>query len=270
VVRQIRAREKAEQTRAEARSEADQLRVEARAEAAKILQEARDAAVRDAQAAREAFARDFREKPLSAIRGAGIDPGRLVSDVTAEGTPEFERQRAAEARILAAEARAQKAEDAAGGAHKAIEAQQEQIAAWHRQQAEREFVGLVPSTSALHRAADEASKALANIGVAQSREQILIQRAHAAADTIKAAGGVASPSNVVQYLEWEASQRLTPAQGAQATATEPTGRANGTTRTLSAAGASERRSAPKPMDELSPREQRALLVAEADAVLRGK
>ncbi len=279
VVRQIRAREKAEQTRAEARTEAEQIRAEAKAEAERWRTEAREAGAREAREAREAWAKQFREAPLAAIKGAGIDTARLVADVTGEDTPEFRLRRAQEDQLRAADERARKAEEAATAATTAVQTQAQQMAAWHRQQAEQQVIGLVKSDGQLHKAAEAASAALAAIGVAQSRDEILLARAHAAADTIKAAGGVASPANVVQYLEWETSRRLgspngangtTSAQGAGTTATEPTGRANGTTRTLSAAGASERRSAPKPIDELTPREQRDLLVAEAEAALRGK
>lgn len=274
VVRQIRAREKAEQTRAEARSEADRVREEARAEAQRILDNAREQAARDAAAAREEFARQFREKPLDALTRAGIDKARLVTDVATEDTPEFRLRRQQEDALRAADERARKAEEAAGAAVKGLEATQAQISAWHRQQAEQQVVGLVKADSPLFKAVDAAAAALANLGVVQSREDILLQRAHAAADAIKAAGGVASPANVVQYLEWEASRRLgagTPApQVAGATPSEPTGRANGTTRTLSAAGASERRSAPKPIEEMSAREQRDELAAIAEAALRGK
>ena len=283
IVRLVRERDAREADRLAKQSDGDRLLAEARAQADRIIEEARQRADTEARATRDQFARDLRERPLATIKGSGIDANRLVSDVVSEESPEFRRTQALETEARAAREDARKATETSAATQKAIEAQDQRIAAWHRSQLEDQAVSIgaaqAPKFMAAVNAAVAAQRA---VGFEVDARTIFLARAHAAADIIKASNGVASPANVVQYLEWWASQPATGAQAAPGTegagspgaqgapTTAATGKANGTSRTLSAAGASERRSQPKPLDELSARDARAELAAIADEVLRAK
>jgi len=275
VVRLIRAREQAQKVRDEGKSAADQLLEQARADADRIRAEARETAQREAQAEIQRQLAGLREKPMEAIQRIGWKPQDLVDSVVREGDPQWQALQQIRAEQAKLAERAQTAEEKAASVETLAKQQAEYWQQQQRAAAERDFVA-ISAQSPIKAVAEQYVQAAKMLGQQLTVEQVLINQAHAAADTIKAAGGVASPQNVLQYLEYMAQQSAGDAAGSPSgTATQvatqtkqvPTGRANGS-RTLSAAGASDRRSAPKPIHEMTAAEERAALIEEANAAMR--
>lgn len=253
----IRAREKANAERLDAQDYAAQTRTKALQEAEEIRASARKQAAADYEADLEARRAKFRSAPSAAIRELGFTHDQVVDDVTQEGTATFRAIRAAEARAAAAEAKA-------GGVDavrkdfdefKASVAQREHVA--KVEAVERQFLteyAPIEKAPYLHK---------------RYEPQEILQKAHEKANEWRTAGIPFAHSDIAEYLEHQARQRLAgmpvPAQQVSAGGSGQKVRPNGS-RTLSATNGSERRASPKPIEDMTPAEERlALLEAAAEA-----
>lgn len=278
VVRLIRAREQAQKVRDEGKSAAETMLAEARAQAEQIKAEMIAQAKAEAQAIARQQLEHLRSKPLEAIKQIGWNTQDLVDQVTREGDPQWQAMQALRAQQEQFGNQVKTAEERATAAETAAKQYAEQIQLAQRAAAEQEFLGLATQQApSVRKAAEEFARVASQNGMPMTAEQVMIRRAHEAADAIKAAGRVATPATVVQYLEYVTAQSMgggavgqvadTTQQAAASQNSRPTGRANGT-RTLSAAGASERRSAPKPIHDMSPAEERQALAEAAAEAMR--
>ena len=253
----IRAREKAFAERQQAEDFAANRRAQAEAEAAKVLADARARAAADYEAELQARRQKFHETPTEALRQLGFKTEDLVDSVTREGTAEWRAIRAAEERAKAAEAKA----GAVDTVKADFEAFKNQIAAReqeaYRANVERQFL--------TEHAAPEKAPYLHK----RYEPDEIISKAHALANQWRAAGVPFANSDVAAYLEHQARQRLAgvaaPPPQVSGSSGAPKVRANGS-RTLSAGQGSERRASPKPIEEMSPDEERqALMEVAAEA-----
>lgn len=278
VVRLIRAREQAQKVRDEGKSAAETMLAEARAEAERIKAEMIAQAKAEAQAIARQQLEALRTKPLEAIKQIGWNTQDLVDQVTREGDPQWQAMQQLRAQQEQIGNQVKTAEERAAAAEAAAKQHVEQLAMAQRAAAEQEFLGLATQQApSVRKAAEEFARVASMNGIPTTPEQVMIRRAHEAADAIKATGRVATPATVVQYLEYVTAQSMgggavgqvadTSQQAAAAQNSRPTGRANGT-RTLHAAGASERRSAPKPIHDMSPAEERQALAEAAAEAMR--
>jgi hypothetical protein len=279
VVRLIRAREQAQKVRDEGKSAADTLLSEARAEGERIKAEMIAQAKAEAQAIARQQLEQLRSKPLEAIKQIGWNTQDLVDQVTREGDPQWQAMQQLRAQQEQFGNQVKTAEERAKAAEEAAKAYTVQVEEAQRIAAEHEFMGLATADRApsFRKAAESFVQSAKAMGLNVTHEQVMIQRAHEAARDIRKAGGVATPATVVQYLEYVTAQSMgggavgqvvdTTQQAAASQNSRPTGRANGT-RTLSAAGASERRSAPKPIHDMSPAEERQALAEAAAEAMR--
>lgn len=250
----IRAREKAFQERQDAQDYAATRRAQAEAEATKIIAEARAKAAADYDADLNARRAKFRETPGAAIRELGFTTEDIVDGVTREGTAEWRAIRAAEARAVAAEGKAGTVDavkaDFEAFKNSVIAEKQSEV----RRQVEHHFLTEVASPEKapyLHKRYDP--------------EEIL-EKSHALANKWREAGQPFANSDVAEYLEHQARQRLAgtavPPHQVSGGGSAQKVRANGS-RTLSAASGSERRASPKPIDEMSDLEERDALIEAA-------
>ncbi len=252
----LRAREEAFAKRQEATDYAAQLRAEAEREAEQIRASARKQAAADYEADLAARRQKFRDTPGAAIRELGTTD-EVVDAVTREGTPEWKAMRQLQKELAETQASAAEGKKAREDfeAYKAQQVQREQVAALR--EVERHFLTTVATPEAtpyLHKRYDP--------------EEILA-KAHAQASAWTKAGIPFAHSDVAEYLEHQARQRLAgvpvPPQQVSGGGSAQKVRANGS-RTLSAATGSERRASPKPLEEMSPDEERnALIEAVAEA-----
>lgn len=253
----IRAREKANAERQGAHDYAAETRAKAQQEAEGILAAARKQAATDYEADLEARRARFRAAPSAAIRELGFSTDQVVDDVTQEGTATFRAIRAAEARAAAAEAKA----GTVDAVRKDFDDFRTSIAQEQRAQAvqavERQFL------------TEHAPPEKAPYLHKRYEPQEILQKAHALAFEWRTAGIPFAHGDVAEYLEHQARQRLAgvpvPAQQVSAGGSGQKVRPNGS-RTLSPANGSERRATPKPIEEMSPLEEReALIEAAAEA-----
>lgn len=229
-------------------------RARAQAEAERIIAEARAKA--DAEIAA------LRERPLDAIKRIGWDPAKLVDEVAREGSPEWRAQKALEAADAARAKELEELRATVGTLTKAQQAFVEQQQQAARSRAEEIFF-------------DHASEEKApNLHLLHGSRDAVLALAHKTASELGMTD-VASIPKIAQYLEYEAAKKVAAIRGqgapegqrqAGASSATPAGRANGS-RTLSTSLASERRAAPRPLEELSPQEQRKALIEEATAAM---
>jgi hypothetical protein len=279
VVRLIRAKEQAQKVRDEGKSAADQYLADAKAEGERIKAEMIAQAKAEAQAIARQQLEHLRSKPLEAIKQIGWNTQDLVDQVTREGDPQWQAMQALRAQQEQFGNQVKTAEERAAAAEAAAKQYTAQVEEAQRVAAEHEFMGLATADRApsFRKAAETFVQSAKAMGLNVTPEQVMIQRAHEAARTIRQAGGVATPAAVVQYLEYVTTQQTgggavgqvadTSQQAAATQNSRPTGRANGT-RTLSAAGASERRGSPKPIHEMTPAEERQALADVALEAMR--
>lgn len=250
----LRAREQAQKEREEAQALKTKIIEEAQATKAQILAEAKAEAAKFIEEQRATFQAKFREKPLQAINEFGIDRARLVDEVTREGSPEWQAQKRQEAALE--EARKETAELKAWREKQEAEAKanEERRIQYGRAQTEKAFVALVPEGSALRALYDESE---------------IVAKGHALADAYnKKTGEVATLEELRDYMEEQAAKKLATIRGEQPGTSVSAGKpkANGP-RVSSAASASERRTSPKPIRDMSPDEEyEALKAAAADAM----
>lgn len=228
----------------------------AKAELATMRQELQQS-LAEAKQAREEAARelarlqDLKRDPIRGIKELGWEPKDLVNRVVTHDTPEGQRLAAYEQRLE--QIQAENAELKAWREQQVREHQQRQQ--WYqqtqRQDVEQKFIATVkeqcPTLSALP-------------------EHVVVAWGDRVADEYREkTGQVASLTDIAQYLEHEAKTRL-------GRATQPAGAKPPSTkakpRTLTNAEGSERRSAPKPVREMTPTEEHAFLVAAANEALR--
>lgn len=250
----LRAREKAFAERQEATDYAAQVRARAEQDAAKVIADARARATADYEAEMTARRARFRESPTSAIRELGFPTEDIVDSVTREGTTEWKAIRAAEARAQAAEAKATEAVAKASDFDKFRTSYEQQQHTQAMRAVEQQFLtehAAVEKAPYLHKRYDPGE---------------ILEKAHALANQWRAANVPFDNGDVAAYLEHQARQRLAgvpvPPQQVSGGGSVQKVRTNGS-RTLSAASGSERRASPKPLDEMSPEEERAALIEAA-------
>lgn len=232
-----------------------------------MVADARTRAIADYEAELTARRAKFHETPTEALRQLGFKTEDLVDSVTREGTAEWRAIRAAEARAQAAEAKA--------GSVDAIKAdfdnfrqsviQQQQTQA--RVTVEQQFLtdhASVEKAPHLHRLV----ASIPNVPGAMRGTQAIIAWGHALANEWSKAGVPFANSDVAAYLEHQARSGTlgagvpVPPQQVSGGGSGQKVRPNGS-RTLSAANGSERRASPKPIEEMSPNEERAALIEAA-------
>lgn len=233
----------------------EEARARAEAEAERILAAARARA--DAELA------TLRERPLDAIKRIGWDGNKLVDEVAREGTPEWRAQKELEAQNAAQAKRLEELAATVGGLTKAQEQFVEQQRAAGRARAEEIFLS--------HASAEKAP----NLHLLHGSPEAVLALAHKTAAELGLTD-VASIPKIAQYLEYEAAKKVAAIRGQGATEGQrqagatsqqsPAGRANGS-RTLSTSLASERRATPRPLDEMTPAEQRKALIEEVNAAM---
>lgn len=251
----LRAREKAFAERQGAQDYAAQLRQQAEKEAGEIRALARKQAADDYEADLRARRQKFQESPTEAIRQLGFKTDDMVDAVTREGTPEWKAMRQLQQELAEAKTKAGTV-DAVKADFDAFKEQlqaRETIAA--RTAVEQQFLSVHASPEKapyLHKRYDA---------------EEIVQKAHAKANEWAAAGIPFAHSDVAEYLEHQARQRLAgvpfPSQKVSEGGSGQKVRPATGSRTLSAAGGSERRAAPKPIEEMSPDEERAALIEAA-------
>ena len=256
----LRAREKAFAERNAADDYAAQRRAQADQEATKVLADARKRAADDYEAEMQARRNKFKESPTQALREFGVPTDDLVDQVAREGTAEWKAMRRIEAELAATRA------EAAEGKKAAAEFEQ-----WKNQQAEQQHQQRVTETKALF-LNQHASPELTPYLHKRYEPEEIYQAADALARKWQAAQVPFAYSDLAQYLEHESRKRILgdaasalPQQVSGTSGNATKVKANGS-RTLSAANGSERRASPKPIDEMSPEEERnALIEAVRDA-----
>ncbi len=254
----LRAREKAFQERQGAEDYAAQRRARAEQEADKLLADARRKAAEDYEAELNARRTKFRETPAQALRDLGFSTDELVDATVREGTPEWKAMRALERELAETRAKAGQAETVKADfdAFKRQFETNQQLAA--KAEVEQRFLSqhaAPEKTPYLHKRYEPSE---------------IVEKAHALANQWNAAGVAFAHSDIAEYLEHQARVRITgtstpPQQVSGVSGNATKVKANGS-RTLSAANGSERRASPKPVDEMSPDEERdALIEAARDA-----
>lgn len=250
----LRAREKAFRERQEAESYAARLKAQAEAEATRIREEAKERA----RLEHEEYLRQQREKfassPTEYLRTLAKDPNEIVDAVNREGTPEWRALRAMQAQLAEATEKARGAEQ--------VKAEFERWKEEQAQQAHQQRIEQVKATFLAHHASPEKAPYLHK----RYEPEEIFAKADALARQWQRAGIDFAHSDIVEYLEHESRKRLgavasPPQQVSGASGNAPKVKANGS-RTLSAASGSERRATPKPIDEMSPEEERNFLLAE--------
>lgn len=250
----IRAREAAAKQRFEAEDYAAQTRQQAAAEAEQIRAEARAQAQRDHQAYLEAQRKQFAESPTEYLRALAKDPQDVVDAVIRDGTAEGRAMRAIREQLAEANKKAGVAEQV-----------KSEFDAWKQQlQTEKQaaFVEQVKHGFMTSHASPEKAPYLHRRYDADE----IFDKANRLATQWQRAGVAFDHGDVAQYLEFESRKRILgdaagapPQQVSGVSGNASKVRAPGS-RTLSAANGSERRASPKPIDEMTPEEERAALI----------
>jgi hypothetical protein len=272
VTRIMKQREKLHAEQQAARAQAIALEEQAKKSAQQIIDEARAEAKRIADEAVAQRQARFKQSPVEALRELG-DPQEIVDQVLRANTPEGKALREMQAKLdealtTAKDGQAAKQEIERLRAETARAQQEAEIAAYNAK-----FL------------ADHANAEKAPYLNARYEPEEIIMRARQQATAWAREGlkyGIDfDDSDVTAYLERQSKERVSkilpsttpaaPSQAAGAPATAPGNApkvsANGP-RTLSAAQGSERRTAPKPLHELSREEQREALIEEVKAARR--
>ena len=255
IQREMRAREKARSIELEA----TKLREAAAAEAA-ALKEQQAAFQRDRQQL-SSMLEQFRADPVKFAEQNGISRDKLAEDWANQGKPEHQiaqRLEAQEQTIQKLIAHIQQSEQQRQQQETAAQQQQREAA---ERAAERRFISdyAAPEKAPnLHKVAQKVAELTrqGNDGAVR----FIVDRANAVADWFKAETGKYPSWDVLaDYLEQEATSDLAKDGGAQSKAPKPAGKSTATTRTLSQEMSGERRSAVKPLQELSKSERLAAM-----------
>lgn len=203
----------------------------------------------------------LRKDPLSAIRDAGWDPKGLMMNLAEDGTPQATMQR----QLMEANARAARVESefrAYVEGQQRSQAEQQRLAqeAHHREQANK-FVAFAttdqrPSLAAMFGGEDRPAEL----------RKLLVDQADAEVDRYKSEHGVYPTwDQVADTLEQRYSKGKS---AAQPKAEAPKNSGKPPSRAVSQAAASEKRTSQKSWDEMSDREQRQLMIQEAEAAAK--
>ena len=269
LARLLREREKA---RAAEDSPAERIKAEparaiegARAEAQKIIEQARA----EAESLREQTRKRLAASPRDVLRELNADPQTVVDDLAREGTPEWRAVQAAQRELEQLRAKVAEFDSFKADIQRYREEGQRAAADARRQQAEQAFLSAAasaercPSLHALYEPDEILAKAWRVIDLIRSET-----------------GRTPTDPEIAEYLEYQATGRLGRLREGQSAATTTgsaaekgapkagNGKPPAGSRTLNAASASERRAGPRPISEMSPEEQRAALIEEAEAALR--
>jgi hypothetical protein len=190
----------------------------------------------------------LKKDPINAFREIGLEPDEFVDRVIKEGTPEWKALTAQERQF---EALKKELDDL-----KNFKAQQEQERKRWEQQAMEQRQQQAYSQF-LTVASEEKCPTLR----ALYTDKEILRWGDEIADQYRAKTGQVAPfEEIAQYMEDISSERL------QKVSAKP--KAASKARTLTGRDTSERRAAPKPSHELSPTEERRMLLEEAEAVKR--
>lgn len=249
-MRLMKEREKGMAAREAEEKAAADVKARAEAEAARIVEEAKARARAEAEAEKAAWMKRYREDPESALRDLG-GADKVADLLIGLNSPQGKAMAAIRAEL--AEAKAKAAEG--GDVKKEFEAFKQQQA---QEKAAAEF------EAAKRQFWTHASQDQTPYLHARYDENEIIHRAALVEKEWREAKLQFDYADIAQYLEAEAKKRLTavgvaPAQQSRAAPGTPAGnapksQANGS-RTITAAAGSERRAAPRPFNELSPKEQ---------------
>lgn len=262
----LKRREEGHAKRRDAEAYADQIRRQADAEKQRLIEEARAEAKRTADAELADLRAKFRASPTETLRALG-SPDEITDAVMREGTPEARALAKAqeEARLAREEAREGKTA-------------REELSQM-RQEIQQERHAAVRAQTMNEYLSAHASQEKAPYMHARWDADEIFERSVSIAKTWAADGLVYKKDfddgDVAMYLERQSKERFTKtvptaaqqvsAAGSatsQGVATKVT--ANGT-RTLAASAGSERRTSPRPFNEMNADEQRQALIDEAQA-----
>lgn len=263
-MRLMKEREKGQAEREAAQKAADDLTARAKAEADRIVEEARAKARAEAEADRQAWLRKYRADPESALRDVG--GAEDVADKLVElNSPHGKAMAKMRAELEETREKAAKADQVAKDFEewKAAQAKEKEQASY--QQVVQTFMATHANpekTPHLHTLYDPHE---------------IVAKADSTATEWQKAGLRFELGDIAEYLEAKAKERLTArgfaaAQQSRAAPGQPAGnapksQANGS-RTITAAAGSERRAAPRPFNELSPKEQQEDLLRVAREAFR--
>ena len=268
--RLLREREKGQAEREAARNEAAELRAQAQAEREKMLAEAREEAKRLAREEVEAQRRRFRENPSEALRELG-DPNDVADRIIKANTPEGREMLRIRDELEATKREANEA--------KSVKEELEKFRADQKKEADDRARAAVYSQFMGQYATPEKTPYLH----ARWEPDEIFHKSNELAISWRNKGLEPAKDftldDVAQYLEKQSRDRVSgilgnsaPAQqvraGAVATppGNAPKVSANGS-RTPAMAGG-ERRATPKPLSEMTPAQQRAALLEEAEAAMK--
>lgn len=251
----LRAREKAFAERQDADDYAAQRRAAADREAAAMLADARARAEKEHADFIESKKREFRDNPTEHLRSLSSNPQDIVDAVIREGTPEARAMRELQEQIASARAEAAKAGKVS-----------EEFSAWKEQQAQAAHQYRVAAVKQTFLSTHAAPEQTPYLNKRYDADEIF-DKANALAVKWQAANIPFDHGDVAQYLEFEARKRILgdasagapPQQVGGASGTASKVKATGS-RTLSASDGSERRASPKPIEEMSPDEERNALI----------
>ncbi len=263
-MRLMKEREKGMAAREAEEKAAADIKARAEAEAARIVEEAKAKARAEAEAERAAWMKRYKEDPESALRDLG-GAEDIANKLVELNTPHGKAMAAIRAELEATKAKAATAEDV-----------RKEVEAWKEQQKQEKaaaaYQQVVQTFMTSHANPDKAP----HLHAMYDQDEI-VAKADATARDWQKAGVQFELDDIAQYLEAKAKERLTargftPAQQSRAVPGQPAGnapksQANGS-RTITAAAGSERRAAPRPFNELSPKEQREDLVRVAREAMR--
>jgi hypothetical protein len=190
----------------------------------------------------------LRKNPVEAFRDIGLDPEEFVDSVLKEGSPEWKASQKQEQAFESLRAELAELKQFKAEQEKQREETKKAELEQRREQVYSKFLNVASEENCPH------ARAL------YSDREILAWGDQIADQYYAKTGQVASYSEIAQYMEEVASQRV------QKVIARP--KAKSKARTLTASDTSERRAAPKQGHEMTDAELRRALITEAEAVKR--
>lgn len=224
---------------------------------AKQQQEAQQA-LAEMQRIKAALARAELE-PTEAMRALGLDPQKAMEATAAEAQADPVLRRMIQEERQSFRSELQTRDKRIEQLEAYVQQFAGQVYGAHQQQNERKFVETARSEK--YPSVWPAIEAVAELQ-GSDPQKMLVQNAYALIEQVKVkTGGKKIPTDeeILEYLEAQAKGTLAKLRGEGREATQgkaPQGNRAKGPRTLSAVGASERRASPKPLDEMSPEDQR--------------
>jgi colicin import membrane protein len=263
-MRLTREREKGMAAREAEEKAAADIKARAEAEAARIIEEARTRAKAVADEEQQAWLKAYQADPEAALRrlGGAEDVANKLIELN---SPQGKTLAAIRAELAETKAKAATADEV-----------KKEFETWKEQQkleaAKTQYQQVVQTFMGNHASPEKAP----HLHAVYDHDEI-VAKADAVARDWQKAGVAFELGDIAEYLEAKAKERLSargfaPAQQVRAAPGNPAGNApkvsaNGS-RTITAAAGSERRAAPRPFHELSPKEQQEDLLRVAREAMR--